>query len=119
MAKPRLTGATPVLASLDFDETAAFYGKRGFSVRVRTLDLMILERDGVNVHFWACSERHVAEHTFAYLYTSDADALYADFAQQVRKGLRAPETRPWGIREFSLTDPHGNQLRIGHLPRVQ
>ena len=119
MAKARLTDANPVLASLDFDETVRFYGKLGFLVRVRAPDYLILQRDGVAIHFWACPERHVAENTSAYLYTADADALYAEFAQGVNKGLRAPETRPWGIREFYLTDPHGNLLRIGQLPRVQ
>ena len=119
MVKARLTDATPVLASLDFDETITFYGKLGFALRVRTPDYLILQRDGISIHFWACSERHVAENTGAYLTTADADALYADFAKEIHKGLRAPETRPWGIREFTLTDTHGNQLRIGQMPRVQ
>lgn len=119
MTKARLTDATPILASLDFDETIGFYGKLGFAVRARAPDYLILQRDGVSLHFWACGERHIAENTAAYLYTADADALYADFAPHVKKGLRAPETRPWGIREFSLLDCHGNLLRIGQLPRVQ
>ena len=119
MAKARLIDATPVLASLDFEETIEFYGNLGFTLRVRTSDYLILQRDGVSLHFWACTDRHVSENTAAYLYTADADALYADFAPHVKKGLRAPETRPWGIREFSLNDPHGNQLRVGQLPRVQ
>ena len=119
MAKARLIDANPVLASLDFDETIGFYTRIGFTVRVRTPDYLILQRDGVAVHFWACSERHVAENTSAYLTTADADALYVEFAQSINKGLRAPETRPWGIREFSLIDCHGNLLRIGQMPRVQ
>jgi catechol 2,3-dioxygenase-like lactoylglutathione lyase family enzyme len=119
LVKARLTDATPVLASLDFDETIDFYGKLGFSLRVRTPDLLILQRDGISIQFWACTERHVAENTQAYLHTADADALYAEFAKGVHKGLRAPETRPWGIREFTLVDGHGNQLRIGQFPRVQ
>jgi len=119
MVKARLTDATPVLASLDFDETLEFYGRLGFSLRVRTPDLLILQRDGISIHFWLCPDRHISENTSAYLATADADALYAEFAKGVHKGLRAPETRPWGIREFFLTDLHGNQLRIGQMPRVQ
>jgi catechol 2,3-dioxygenase-like lactoylglutathione lyase family enzyme len=119
MVKARIIDARPVLASLDFEETLAFYGKLGFALRVRTPELLILNRDEVAIHFWLCTERHVAENTQAYLYAADADALYEDFAVHVHKGLRAPETRPWGIREFSLTDPHGNVLRVGQLPRVQ
>jgi hypothetical protein len=119
MVKARLTNATPILASLDFDETVAYYDKLGFSLRVRTPDLLILQRDGVQIRFWPCNDRHVAENTAAHLTTADADALYADFAKAVHRGLRAPETKPWGIREFSLIDVHGNQLRIAQMPRVQ
>lgn len=46
-----------------------------------------------------------------HLYVDDADAWHADFA---RRGLAAPapETQPWGNRDFRVNDPDGNQLCI-------
>jgi uncharacterized glyoxalase superfamily protein PhnB len=47
-----------------------------------------------------------------YLITRDADAWHARMAAA---GLPVTgiEDRPWGMREFVLTDPSGNRVRIG------
>lgn len=48
-----------------------------------------------------------------YLYVSDVDAWHA---AAVAAGLALsgpPESQPWGVRDFRLTDPDGNQLNIG------
>ena len=29
-------------------------------------------------------------------------------------GLTAPVDQPWGMREFTLVDPSGNLVRVGH-----
>jgi catechol 2,3-dioxygenase-like lactoylglutathione lyase family enzyme len=107
-----LSAAIPVLASLDLNETAAFYEDRlGFRLRLRADDYLIVEREGCEIHFWLCADRHVAEHTSCYL-RGDTAALHADFA---RRGLPLdlPVTRPWGMRELYVVDPHGNLLKIG------
>ena len=107
-----LSATIPVLASLDLDETAAFYEERlGFQPRLHADDYLIVERDGCEIHFWRCTERHIAENTSCYL-RGDTAALHADFT---RRGLTlaAPATRPWGMRELYVVDPHGNLLKIG------
>ena len=47
-----------------------------------------------------------------YLVTGDADAWHARMAAA---GLPVTPIadQPWGMREFSLTDPWGNEIRIG------
>ena len=107
-----LAASIPVLASLDLDETAAFYQQRlGFEPRVRASDYLIVARDNCEIHFWHCHERHVAENTSCYL-RGDTAGLHADFA---RRGLTldAPVERPWGMRELYVIDPHGNLLKFG------
>jgi catechol 2,3-dioxygenase-like lactoylglutathione lyase family enzyme len=107
-----LSATIPVLASLDFDETAAFYaGHLGFQARLRADDYLIVERDGCEIHFWRCAERHIAENTSCYL-RGDTAALHADFT---RRGLKLdlPVERPWGMRELYVIDSHGNLLKIG------
>jgi catechol 2,3-dioxygenase-like lactoylglutathione lyase family enzyme len=107
-----LSATIPVLASLDLDETAAFYADRlGFQPRLRADDYLIVERDGCEIHFWLCAERHIAENTSCYV-RGDPTALHADFA---RRGLKLdpPADQPWGMRELYVIDPHGNLLKIG------
>ena len=107
-----LSASIPVLASLDFDKTAAFYTDQlGFQLRLRTNGTLICERDGCEIHFWHCSEHHIAENTSCYL-RGDIEALHADFT---RRGLTVdlPLLQPWGMREFYVIDPHGNLLKFG------
>lgn len=83
-----MLATVPVLASLDLDESAAFYADRlGFTPRLRTGDYLIVERDGCELHFWHCAERHIAEKTSCYV-RGDARELY-------------------------VIDPHGNLLKFG------
>jgi catechol 2,3-dioxygenase-like lactoylglutathione lyase family enzyme len=63
-----ISASIPVLASLDLDETAAFYQQKlGFEPRLRADNYLIVERDGCEIHFWLCRERHIAENTSCYL----------------------------------------------------
>ncbi|MDA8522085.1 bleomycin resistance protein [Acidovorax sp. NCPPB 4044] len=107
-----LHATIPVLASLDLDESAAFYTDRlGFAIALRAADYLIAVRDGCELHFWRCSDRHIAENTSCYL-RGDVRALHADFT---RRGLthEPPAERPWGMRELYVIDPHGNLLKFG------
>lgn len=107
-----LHATVPVLASLDLDESAAFYADRlGFAIALRTADYLVAVRDGCELHFWLCGERHIAENTSCYL-RGDVRALHADFT---RRGLsaEAPVEREWGMRELYVIDPHGNLLKFG------
>mgnify|MGYP003611605163 FL=1 len=102
----------PVLASLSFDESAAFYRDRlGFTERLRANDYLIMARDGCELHFWPCGERRIAEHTSCYL-RGDTRALHADFSARGLQ-LAPPAERSWGMRELYVIDPHGNLLKIG------
>jgi catechol 2,3-dioxygenase-like lactoylglutathione lyase family enzyme len=107
-----LRATIPVLASLDLNETAAFYEERlGFQPRLQADDCLIVERKGCEIHFWHCTERHISENTSCYL-RGDTAASHADFT---RRGLvlDLPVARNWGMRELYVVDPHGNLLKIG------
>ena len=80
----RPEGSEPILPVLDLPRTRAFY-----------------------------------ESLSCYWRVADADRLYHEFAAL---GLPAsglpritePQDEPWGMREFTLKDPSGNLLRVGH-----
>ena len=57
--------------------------------------------------------------TSCYWRVKDADQFYQEFAvlDLLSEGiprLTAPVDQPWGMREFTLVDPSGNLLRVGH-----
>ncbi|EQM73771.1 bleomycin resistance protein [Stutzerimonas stutzeri] len=108
-----IEATVPVLASLDLDESRDFYVSRlGFRVLRQDADYLMLARDGAELHFWLCADRHVAENTSCYVRTGDCQALFDEFS---RRGLalQPPVLRPWGMKELYVIDPHGNLLKCG------
>ncbi len=104
----------PVLASLDLEESVRFYTEQlGFQKRLFLPgEYAIVSRDGAEIHFWVCSERHIAENTSCYIRTQDVDQLFLEF-QASGLTLDPPATRGWGMRELYVLDPHGNLLKFG------
>jgi len=103
----------PVLASLDINQSAAFYTEQlGFIKELQTDNYLIVSRDGAEIHFWFCNERHIAENTSCYVRVANAQAFYEEF-RALGLDLQAPEVRDWGMKELYLVDPHGNLLKFG------
>lgn len=108
---PTLERAVPILASLDIARSVRFYCARlGFTEVYREAGVWgIVARDAVQIHFWPCSERHIAENTSCRVYVAGVDRLYAELDAQGVVHPSAPlEDKPWGSREFGVLDPDGN-----------
>ena len=56
--------------------------------------------------------------TRASVFVDDADALYEAVRDRGADIADPLASKPWGIREFSLRDPDGNILRVGHAERT-
>lgn len=110
--------AIPVLPSLDFAETGAFYRERlGFREAVHEgPDYLILRRDAMELHFWLTPDRALCENASVYLRGGDIDTLYAEYEKARVPGLSPFTVRPWAMKEFYIRDPHGNLLRFGRIP---
>ena len=107
-----IAATVPVLASLDLAETRQFYEQRlGFLLQLAADNYLILQRDACELHFWLCTERHIAENTSCYV-RADTAALHADFTARGLQ-LAAPVIQPWGMKEMFVIDPHGNLLKFG------
>jgi uncharacterized glyoxalase superfamily protein PhnB len=110
---PLIQSTVPVLASLDIDETIAFYTKcLGFIEALRMDEYAIVSRDGAEIHFWLCSDRHIAENTSCYVRVADTDKIFQDFSAR-GLALRPPVVQPWGMKELYVIDTHGNLLKFG------
>jgi len=105
-----------LLASLDFDQTIAFYQRLDFTLISRHDDYLLMRHgeSGPELHFWLTEDRSIAEATGAYVRSSDVDALSARWrAQSPGARITKPEDKSWGMREFYVFDPSGNLLRVG------
>lgn len=110
---PHLLSATPVLASLDIARSVAFFcTKLGFTVMHAEPGIYgIVTRDNVQIHFWACADRAIAEATSCRVRVRGIDQLYEQVEPLGIVHPHAPlSVKPWGTREFGVLDPDGNLL---------
>jgi len=103
--------AVPVLASLDIERSAEFFATTlGFAkVHVAQGEYGIVANGPVQIHFWACADRHIAEATGCRVQVRAIDHLYRLCEEHAIVHPNAPlEAKPWGTREFAILDPDGN-----------
>jgi catechol 2,3-dioxygenase-like lactoylglutathione lyase family enzyme len=115
--------AIPILPARDLEETRAFYERLGFQAAgwwpTEFGGYAILRRGDLSMHFFLFKDIS-PDQNYAQCYwrVKEVDALYTEFhgAGLPRCGtprLEPVEDAPWGMREFSITDPNGNLVRIG------
>jgi len=107
--------STPTLPVADMAEAVAFYRLAGFDVRdyegggfafvthddesVFDLDLI----DGLD---------RTANPAGCYVIVPGVDAWHARL-RELHAQVTPVQDEPWGMREFTLTDPSGNRIRFG------
>jgi catechol 2,3-dioxygenase-like lactoylglutathione lyase family enzyme len=104
--------AVAIIPCNDLDASQAFYERLGFAATsvypvhgYRILDDAL----GASIHLtrtepgWVVPDRNAYG---VYFYSAEVDALATRF------GVRA-ELKPWGLREFAVSDPNGTLVRIG------
>ena len=110
------TTSTPTLPVRDLSVARAFFENAGFDVRIY---------DGGGFAFCDFAGQSVfdldeivdmaveANHAGCYIITPGIDELHDRLSTA---GLPVSDVRdePWGMREFTLTDPFRNNIRIGH-----
>ena len=113
-------GAEPILPAQNVRLARAFYQSLGFNAGYDDDRYEILRRGHLVVHLEARADLAPASnHTSCYWRVPDADALYREFAElglpeEGSPSLSEPCDEPWGMREFTVKDPAGNLIRIGH-----
>lgn len=111
----KLERAVPVLASLDIEATQRFYAdKLGFAAVARYPDYGIVERDGVQIHFWLTDDADIPKATSCRVDVTGVDELYEEMTAAGVVHPNGPLTdQPWGLREFAVLDGDGNMIKFG------
>jgi hypothetical protein len=105
---------TPTLPVANMAEATRFFQSAGFDVEpyddgfafVHHGDQSVFDLDRIE------GLDRGANHAGCYIITSETDDWHA---RMVAAGLPVTpiEDMPWGMHEFTLTDPSGNNIRIG------
>jgi len=118
----------PLLPCRSIDDQIAFYESLGFEVTYRQKVPNVyasVQRGLIELHFFVMKGYDpAASYSTCYVMVSAIDALYAAFRDGLKRSLGRIPTRgiprlgglgdmSYGVRQFLLTDPGGNIIRIG------
>jgi hypothetical protein len=102
--------AIPVLPSSDLDRTAAFYAPAGFTEAKRHAAYLLLRNHSVELHF--VRQDAVTPGT-CFVHVTDSTKLWKQLRHLAVEGVGQVTDQDYGVREFTVTDPDGNQVRFG------
>ncbi|MEV6122576.1 VOC family protein [Streptomyces sp. NPDC052077] len=118
----------PILPCRTIQPVLDFYTTLGFTVTFRQQSpnpYAVVERGGIQLHFFALKRYEPTEsHSTCYVLTDDVDGLHDAFRARLKEAYGRIPTRglprigplrdtSYGMRQFLVTDPGGNCLRIG------
>lgn len=111
-----ITKVAPQLPSVDLERSQAFYtSKLGFFPKRKYNDLVVLEKDGFELHL-CLSEESMPRKCRIYYYVDDIERLYDQCDMYGIVYLNADlEETPWGMKEFSVADPDNNLIKFGQI----
>jgi catechol 2,3-dioxygenase-like lactoylglutathione lyase family enzyme len=118
----------PILPCRSIDEVLDFYVALGFEVTYRQQSpntYATVQRGGIELQFFVLKAVDPANsYSTCYVITPDVDELYRSFRDGIRAAtgrvplrgvprIGALKDMAYGVRQFVMTDPGGNMIRIG------
>ena len=118
----------PLLPCRSIDDQIAFYEALGFEVTYRQKAPNVyasVQRGLIELHFFVMKGYEPADsYSTCYVLVSDVDRLYEEFRAGLKVALGRVPSRgiprigalrdmSYGVRQFLMTDPGGNIIRIG------
>lgn len=118
----------PILPCRSIDDQLAFYEAIGFEVTYRQKAPNVfaaVRRGPIELQFFVLKDYPPADnYSTCYVLTADVDRLYTDFRDGLKRALGRVPSRgiprvgalndmSYGVRQFVMTDPGGNMIRIG------
>jgi catechol 2,3-dioxygenase-like lactoylglutathione lyase family enzyme len=125
----KLAESSPLLVELhvsDLGSAGEFYSQLGFREVRRESRYLVLKRGGAVLHFYLSNDCFARHHYFGdsvsgerplgkgvelVVFVSELSEVFAVFEERGSVVERIRD-RPWGVRDFRITDPFGYYLRI-------
>jgi predicted enzyme related to lactoylglutathione lyase len=105
-----------IMPALPLDDVPAgvahYRDALGFAVNYEQHDIGVMDRDDVRVLLIARTPQHRGIGS-AYVYVENADALADELRSRGARVQGEPVSQPWGLREFCVLDPEGNEITFG------
>jgi catechol 2,3-dioxygenase-like lactoylglutathione lyase family enzyme len=113
-----MTGAATVFTVRDIAASIAHYRDvLGFTVTFeygKPTSYACLCRDQINLHLIAAHRtKRIPGNGGVAVFVDDVDLLHAELAARGAKVLKPPQDYDYGMRDFDVIDPDGNQLTFG------
>ena len=106
----QLRKALPSMPLTDIAAGIAHYRDvLGFTVNYAQDDLGVMDRDSITILLVPRKDGPAS----CYIYIRDADALHAELVGRGANVQGEPQSHPWGLRDFRVLDPEGNELIFG------
>ena len=111
---PSLTRVAPELPVNDLADSVRHYEEKlGFRVAMLMPegDYAIVERDGVALHLF---QNHAGRQSAAsiHVFVAGLDALHAELQARGAQLTQGIIRKPWGNRDFRVTDASGNVIKF-------
>ena len=107
---------TPQLPVRDVAEAQRYFRDvLGFEIAWTRGDAFGAVQGGKTEIFVSKSER--PETATLCVLVDDAESLLAIYRERGAKIVEPLQTKPWGVREFTVEEPNGHRFRIGHSTR--
>jgi uncharacterized glyoxalase superfamily protein PhnB len=117
----KFPGAVPEIPVRDIEEAAAYYeSSLGFTVDWvgKELGLAGISKGDCRIFLANSDYRKQYGNTGPVLTwlnlesKEEVDSLYLQWSASKAKLISAPESKPWGLHEFTAADPDGNLFRV-------
>lgn len=110
----------PKLPAIHLDQTQSYFEKAlGFTLNSRYPDYMIMSSGDTELHFFEFKELDpLTNYSMIYIRVpANIEELYGKL--EAAGAMMHPngrlETKPWGLKEFSILDPNHTLLTFGQL----
>jgi uncharacterized glyoxalase superfamily protein PhnB len=107
-------GACPVLRVADTDAALRFYtGLLGFTEQFRFDDYASVRLGEAELHVARPADGKPAGGGTVYVYCDEVDEYFGTIRARGARPVREPADQFYGMRDFQIHDPDGNQLSFG------
>lgn len=100
----------PILASTNLDRTATFFAAVGFTQQERSEQYLVLGSSDAELHFAVNATATTGQ---CLVLVTDAAAIWKRLRGHDVADVGDIADREYGLLDFTLIDPDGNQVRIG------